>query len=35
VLTYRNTGAGRTAYVSVAPALKVRSTDYTLTLAAR
>jgi hypothetical protein len=35
VLTYRNAGAGRTAFVTVAPARGVRTTDYALTLAAR
>lgn len=34
-LTYRNAGAGRTAYVSVAPATGVRTSDYTLAFTVR
>jgi hypothetical protein len=35
VLTYRNTGAGHTAFITVAPARGVRTSDYTLTFAVK
>jgi hypothetical protein len=35
VLTYRNAGAGHTAYITVAPTQGVRTSDYTLTFAVK